>query len=80
MEDKMKLDIKYFLPITVRLTRVFLVGADWKDGESDKLVSSRHVSHVMWAIPNIVKHRLHAWCQDQSGIARVTDEGTICNH
>ena len=45
MEDKMKLDIKYFLPITVRLTREFLVGADWKHWESDKLVSSKHVSH-----------------------------------
>ena len=97
MEDKMKLDIKYFLPITVRLTREFLVGADWKNGESEKLVSCKHVSHVgcqikrkqgekaastiiVIDIPNIVKHGLHAWCQDQSGIARVTDEGTICNH
>ena len=46
MEDKMKLDIKYFLPITVRLTREFLVGADWKHGESEMLVSCKHVSHV----------------------------------
>ena len=46
IEDKMKLDIKYFLPITVRLTREFLVGADWKHGESEKLVSCKHVSHV----------------------------------